>query len=429
MEILLTVAFVAFVLFITATLLIKNVLYVCGPNEALVFSGRRGTFEGREVGYRIIKGGRGYRVPLLETVDRVDLTNIIVEVAVTNAYSKGGIPLTVQGVANIKIAGHEPLIGNAIQRFLGMDRKEIMKIAKDTLEGCLRGVLSQLTPEEVNQDKIAFAEKLLREAEADLSRLGLALDTLKVQNVSDEVNYLNSIGRRFSAEVVKRARVAEAEAKAISAQRDAENTRTSRLAAIDSEMAVIRAETDRRVRDAQTKKDAMVAEEVGKVKAAIARASADLKVQEARVEQVRRRLEADVIAPAHAAMEADRAAAKGNAAKVVEDGKATVAVLEQMIATWQQGGDSARDIFLMQKLQVLLGRLVSTIDDVRIDRVTVLPASGDSQAQKAVRLVEELRGSLGVDLPAVLERFSGVQTLPASAVEPVFPSAPAAKNK
>ncbi len=221
----------------------------------------------------MIKGGRGYRFPLIEAVDQLDLTNMIVDLQVHNAYSKGGIPLTIVGVANLKIAGHQPGLGHAIERFMGMGRDEIMKIAKDTLEGNLRGVLSQLTPEAVNQDKIAFAEKLLEEAEHDLTKLGLTLDTLKIQNVSDEVKYLDSIGRKQSANVVKRARIAEAEAHATSVMRDAENGQSARLSEITSEMEVVRAETERRIKDAQTRKMARVAEEVGTVKAQIARAT------------------------------------------------------------------------------------------------------------------------------------------------------------
>ena len=168
-------------------------------------------------------------------------------------------------------------------------------------------------------------------------------------------------------------------------------------------MDVIRAETERRIKDAQTKKQAMIAEQVGQVKALIARAQADTRVQEARVEQVRRRLEADVLAPAQARMEAGIANAKGNAAKITEDGKATVAVLNEMITTWKNGGENARDIFLMQKLQTLMESLVSTIDDINIDQITVLPeGNSDSTGAKAARLVEELKGSVGVDLPELL---------------------------
>ena len=69
----------------------------------------------------------------------MDLTNMIIDLRVSNAYSKGGIPLQVEGVANIKIAGEEPTIHNAIERLLGKSRKEIEQIAKETLEGNLKG--------------------------------------------------------------------------------------------------------------------------------------------------------------------------------------------------------------------------------------------------------------------------------------------------
>jgi flotillin len=384
---------------IAGILIAKKLVYIAAPNEVLVFSGRGG--------YRTIKGGRGYRVPLIETVDRLDLTNMIIDVAVRNAYAKGGIPLTVQGVANIKISGHQPLLGNSIERLMGADRRTIIRIAKDTLEGNLRGVLSQLTPEQVNDDKLSFAEKLLEEAEHDLSKLGLVLDTMKVQHVEDDVGYLDSIGRQRTAEVIKYARVAEANAKSQSTQKDASNNQAAKVRDLQAEMKILEANTSKRVRDAETAREAMIAEQIGEVHALIAEAKEEIGLQEARVEQVRRQLEADTIAPAKANMEQLQAEAKGRASKIIEDGRATVNVLDEMIKTWKSGGSSARDIFLMQKLQGVMGSLVNTIDGVTVDRLTMLPAGSDSTAKKAVTLVEELKAGVGVDVPKLLDRMTG----------------------
>lgn len=389
-----------------AVLIAKNLLYVCPPNKVLVFSGGLNRLGDKTVGYRTIRGGRALRIPMLETVNEIDLTNMIIEVAVVNAYSKGGIPLAVQGVANVKVASHEPLLSNALERFLQSDRQHIMRVAKDTLEGNLRGVLSQLTPEQVNEDKIAFAEKLLEEAEQDLGRLGLVLDTLKIQNVYDDVKYLDSIGRKQSAEVIKIAKIAEAEAHATSTIRDAANRQTARIAEIEAEMSIVGAQTERRIADALTRREALIAEEVGKVKAAIAKAEAELRAQEALVEQVRRQLQADVVAPAQAQMEADQAEAKGLARKVIEDGKATVAVLDQMIATWKKGGHNARDIFLMQKLNKVLEDLMGTVQDIKVDRLTMLPAGSESRAAKAVTLIEELKAAVGIDIPKAIGQLT-----------------------
>jgi flotillin len=415
---------VAVIAAVAAVLVARNLLYVCPPNQILVFSGGIHRIGDRTMGYRYVKGGRAFRVPLLEKVDSLDLTNMIIEVNVQNAYSKGGIPLAVQGVANVKVASHEPRIHNGLERFIGKSRAELERIAKETLEGNLRGVLSQLTPEQVNEDKIAFAEKLLEEAEQDLSRLGLELDTLKVQNVYDEVGYLNSIGRRQSADLIRRSKIAEAQAKAASITKDASNRQSARIAELEAEREIVRAATERRLVDTVTRRDALIAEEVGKVKAAIARAESELNAQIARVEQARRQLQADVVAPAQAAMEAAEADARGAAQKIVEDGKATVAVAEQMVATWQAAGPAARDVFLVQKLDVMLRTLMSTVGDVKVDRVTMLPG-GASRARSTVQFVEEMKAALGVDLAAVAERIGarGPASEPAQVV-----AAPARKG-
>ncbi len=381
-----------------------NLLYICEPNEVLVFSGGRSGAGKR--GYRVIKGGRAFRWPLIERVDRLDLSNISVDVAVSNAYSKGGIPLTVQGVANLKIAGRDPELGNALERLLGKSREEIVKIAKDVLEGNLRGVLSQLTPEQVNEDKLAFAEALQKEAEHDLSKLGLLLDTMKIQNVQDERGYLNSLGRKKSADLIKNSRIAEAKAKASALIRDAENRQRARLREIESEEAIAQAQSQRRIGDAKTRSLALVAESTGQVESEIARSEGAVSAAEAQVEQTRLRLEADVIEPARAAMEAGIADAKGRSSRILEEGRATVQVLEEMIAVWKSAGGSARDIFLMQKLQNIMTAMTATSGDVKIGRLTMLPNEGGDTARKAVRVVEELKGALGVDLPKLLENFS-----------------------
>ncbi len=195
-------------------LTINRLICICAPNEVLIFSGGSRRVGKKRLGYHLVIGGRKMRIPLLERVDRMDLTNMIIEVSAHNAYSKGGIPLTVQGVANIKIAGEEPVLNNAIERFLGHNRAQIIRVAKATLEGALRGVLATMTPEQVNEDKLLFGERLVVEAETDMTNLGLTIDTLKIQNVQDEVGYLDSIGRKKNAEISRSARIAEAVAKA-----------------------------------------------------------------------------------------------------------------------------------------------------------------------------------------------------------------------
>lgn len=224
---LLVLAGLAVLSLLTITTAISRLLLISQPNEVIILSGRKRVLEdGSVVGYRIIKGGRALRLPLLEKASRMSLETIPIELSVLNAYSKGGIPLAVDAIANIKIDSKEPAFGNAVERFLKRSEAEIQKIAKETLEGNLRGVLASLTPEEVNEDRMKFSEVLIDEADIDLQKLGIQLDTLKITNISDERGYLDSIGRMKSAEVVANAKKAEAdkqseaqEAEALATQR------------------------------------------------------------------------------------------------------------------------------------------------------------------------------------------------------------------
>ena len=406
-------------------IVIVRLVHICAPNEVLIFSGSTRMVGTRKVGYRLVQGGRGVRIPLVEQVERMDLTNMIIDIRVTGAYAKGGIPLNVEGVANLKVASTQPTIDNAIERFLGKPRAEIIRVARETLEGNLRGVLSTLTPEEVNQDRIKFAQELLTEADKDLKNLGLELDTLKIQNVSDDRSYLDSLGRKQSADLIMRSRVAEAENKAMAAERSAMNRETQEIAGISADIATAKADAQRRILDAQTKKTAMVAEQRGAVTAAVAKAKAELEVQQARLEQVRLQLQADVVEPADADRKKMVAEAKGNAAQAVEEGKASAEALRELARTWKESGDNARQIFVSQKLQSLVSTLMGTVSSMPIEKMTIidkaLNSGGDNIAVKAAVVSEQLKHTLGIDVPALLGARSSQEKSSAKAPPRVPP--------
>ncbi|HEY9609554.1 flotillin family protein [Allocoleopsis sp.] len=382
---------------------IRNLYYICQPSEVLIFAGNRTQIaDGKEVGYRLVKGGSSIQVPLLERAFRMDLTNMIIELRVSNAYSKGGIPLTVEGVANIKIAGEEPTIHNAIERLLGKSRKDIEQLAKETLEGNLRGVLASLTPEQVNEDKIAFAKILLEEAEDDLEKLGLVLDNLQIKNISDEVRYLDSIGRKQQAELLRDARIAEAKARAQSIIQASENERVTSLRRIERDLQVAKAEAERRVRDALTKRAAVVAEVESVVGSEVARVQAEVAVQTERIKQVENQLQADVVAPAEAECKRAIAKARGDAARIVEDGKAQAAGTKRLAESWKTAGSSAREIFLLQKLEPLLKTMAAGVPEVEVQNLTVIDAQNGSNVTKMASFLEQLRQATGVDVAKVV---------------------------
>lgn len=386
--------------------IISRIIYICPPNEVLIFSGGHRKLPANEgervIGYRVVQGGRGIRIPLIEVVDRMDLTNMVIELKVQGAYSRGGIPLNVQGVANVKVSSKTDHLANAVERFLGMTRDQIMNIARETLEGNLRGVLSTLTPEEVNNDREKFAGELVHEADHDLGRLGLELDTLKIQHVSDDKGYLDSIGRRQTAVMLKNSRIAEADNHALSQQNSAENLMNQEIAKVEAEIATARAEGQRRIAEAQTRKGALVAESRGQVQALLAKANAEVDVQKARLAQVRYQLIADKVKPAEARKSQMVAQARGAASKIVEEGKATASAIRSLGATWEKAGDSARQIFVAQKLQSLIATMMKTVGDMPVDKVTVidkeLAANGSNFAVKAAITAEQIKQMLGVDL-------------------------------
>jgi flotillin len=383
-------------------LVIRNLYYICQPNEVLIFAGSsHKTRDDRHVGYRLVKGGSSIRLPLIEQVMRMDLTNMIIDLKVANAYSKGGIPLTVEGVANIKIAGEEPAIHNAIERLLGKKREEIIKIAKETLEGNLRGVLASLTPEQVNEDKIAFAKSLLDEAEDDLAKLGLVLDTLKIQSISDNVRYLDSIGRKQRADLLRDARIAEAEAKAESAIQTVENEKVTTLNRLERNIEIARVEAERRIQDALTKRSAVVAEAEAEIVSELARIQAEIPVQQERIKKVEQQLKADVIAPAAAACKEAIARAEGDAADILEQGKAKAEAIRRLAKAWQDAGNNARDIYLLQRLEGLLQTLAAAVPEVKVGNVTIVDTQTNGTIPKTAAFVEQLRQTTGIDLSTI----------------------------
>ena len=392
--------------------LLRQLYYICQPSEVLIFAGLgKTTGDGRKVGYRTVRGGSALRIPVLEEVMRLDLSNMIIELRVENAYSKGGIPLNVAGVANIKISGDEPGIHNAIERLIGKSQDDIRHIAKETLEGNLRGVMASLTPEQLNEDKITFARTLLEEAEDDLQKLGLVLDTLQIQNISDDVRYLDSIGRKQLVELKRDSRIAEAEATSQSAVKQAENARITSLRRLDKELAIATANAQKRIKDALTRRDALVAEVDAQVGAELARAEAELPVQEERIKQVMQQLEADVIAPAESECETMMADAKGAAASIVEQGRSQAEGLQELVTSLKRSGSDAKRLFLLQKLEPLLTMLSDTVQPIEVEEVSLIGERDGQMNLSIATLLRQLQDSTGLRLPNAIEKASIDQPL------------------
>ena len=389
--------------FLTVFGIIRANLKICQPNEVLIFSGRRRQLgDGTGVGYRVIRGGRGFRIPIIEKVDRLNLTTIPLDLTVQNAYSKGGIPLTVRAIANVKISSNETELNNAVERLLGKTRDEIQMIAKETLEGNLRGVLALLTPEEVNEDRLKFAKELVEEADNDLSALGLQLDVLKIQSVEDERGYLNAIGRQRTAHILSAAQVVEAE-----------KEEAARVAKARADKAIAEAENDVRIVKAQLAAKAEAEEAKVSVSARVAQARAEQELALEEIALAEKRQHAKVVIAAEAERKAKEEIAKGNAARILEDGQAEVEVLKRKLELWKQAGPEAEKLFLIQMLPDIMRETIKAVDNLKNDRLTVvdsgqtgggIPAVFHQIAGAAPALLESLKATTGIDVAGMLKK-------------------------
>ena len=397
---------------------IKRLMIIVPPNSAAVITGRqRKLTDGQQIGYRTVTGGRTMRVPIIEEVQWMSLGTLALEISVSDAYSKGNIPLEVKAVANLKIASApEVVFNNAVERLLGKKLPEIEALGRETLTGNLRGVLSKLTPEEVNEDRLGFARHLSEEADHDLKKLGLQLDVLKIQHVSDRVGYLKAMGEKATAEAIRDAEIAKAQAQAETAQQQAEAKRVADVANAEAMVAISEAQNRLRVRQAELSREAEIAERVARADAERAEAQARTQLELQRVELERTRLQADVVQVAEAEREAAEARAKAAAAPILENGRAQAEALRMLLAEIDKAGETGIRVFIAEKLPALLGTALEAMKDIDIDRVTVIDSgSGHGVANATTQKVnaslvalQQVAGAMGLDLESFVRNLTPV---------------------
>jgi len=401
-----------FVAIVALTVISRWMIRICRPNEMLVVTGSKSNQGNQGIkGYRVVaNGGCTFVKPILETARRMDVTLLPVLVEVSNAYSKGGTPLNIQAIANVKVSTDPEIRNNAIERFLGRDTKEIVQVAKENLEGNLRSVLAQLTPEQVNEDRLRFAEQIADEVGEDLRRLGLQLDTLKIQSVYDDVDYLNSISRRRVAQIVRDAEIAEAEAIGQAERIEAEMEEVAEVVRTEADTVVLEKDNDVRTKVAQMEKQARSEEERTEAAELEAKARAEQQLQKVRAELERLRLKAEAVLPSKAQQKAKELRARGQAAATAEDVKASALVNDMLTQVWEDAGSTAELVFLLQQIEMVLQQATRLPAQLQLKRVTALDGDDASSLASLVALnhkvvrqfFEQVKDILGVDLLGTL---------------------------
>jgi flotillin len=240
-----------FTLFALVTVYSSRVKKV-GPNNVLIISGRGPKeVEGQVVSrFRIVTGGRAFVWPVLERIDDLSLEILTIDITTPDVPSSQGVPVTVDGIAQVKIGSDEESIRTAAIQFLSKTQDEIEHVAHETLAGHLRAILGTLTVEQLYRDREAFAQKVQEVSGDDMASMGLEIVSFVIKDISDAEGYLEALGRPRIAEVKRDAAIGEAEAARDSTIRSAEARQKGEAAKYRAETKIAESRRDFEVEQA-----------------------------------------------------------------------------------------------------------------------------------------------------------------------------------
>jgi flotillin len=240
--------------------------------------------------------------------------------------------------------------------------------------------------------------------------MGLSVDTFKIQHVTDEVQYLNSISRIKIAEVIKEAEIAESNAKREADEIVAAADMRGKVALEQAQARIIEEANDLERHKAEL--DAKAASEEERTVAAgrEARAVAEQALQQIRGKLEALRLQAETVIPADKRRAAQELHAAGDAAVHAETGRAQGQALEALLGAWKAAGKDASEIFLIQQIDRILADVAAVTERLEVDRVNLIDG-GDGRtlarhvgAYPAVvaEIFERIRETVGVDVVSML---------------------------
>ena len=194
------------VIFLLLVVVIKRYQKV-GPNEAMIISGAftKGV-------PKVVSGGGAFVWPGVQKAEILSLEVITIDVRTPEVYTEKGVPIIVDGIAQIKVHATDQSIRTAAEQFLGRGRNEIMNVAKQTLEGHLRAILGQMEVEDIYKNRDMFAQKVQETSATDFAKMGLDIVSFTLRDIKDNEGYLDALGKPRLAQVKRDAVVAQAEA-------------------------------------------------------------------------------------------------------------------------------------------------------------------------------------------------------------------------
>lgn len=316
------IAVIALVILIGGGIVLFLRNYIKVPsNQVAVFTGRGEP--------KVVRGGARLRIPGLERVDYMSLEPFSIQITTQGAISKDGVPVTVDAVGMVRLGSSAEAIKTASERFLTINRQQLGADLNANLAGSLRGIVAKMTVEDLNSNREELARSIMDEAGTALAKIGMEIDLLTIQDITDQVGYLKALGRKRTAEVLRDAEIGEAEAQRDSLIRSAAAKQQGEIAQAQADTEIANAKKSRDIKiadnsaetdaakaraaqagplaDATARKDVLVADE----QANAARVEARTRVEQLRAAEQEQRLIADTIKPAEAEARASVLRAEG----------------------------------------------------------------------------------------------------------------------
>ena len=402
----------------------------CSSDEILVVYGRVGG--GRAS--KCIHGGATMVWPLIQDFKKISLTPMTISIPLDNALSLQNIRINVPSTFTVGVSTNPLIMNNAAERLLHLNKNEIEAMAQEIILGQLRLTVASLTIEQINQDRDAFLELIRDNVGAELHKLGLYLINVNIIDITDESNYINSIGKKAAAGAVNKALVdvANAERDGAIGKANADREREVQVAqnVAESEKGQKAAEVDRRVFVQQQEATGVQGENISRAeiaayqadleekeaeamrRAEVARRTAEMEVQKAQYNLEQERLRAEEIVreeisktqieiAAEAEAERQRRIAQGEADAVLArynaEAEGTKAVLEAKANGYKQlvasaGGDvkAAATLLMVEKIEEIVARQTEAISNLQIDKITVWDSGNGGEGGSTANFVSSL---------------------------------------
>jgi flotillin len=420
-----------------------------GPHEALVVYGFRGT--------RVIKGHGTVIFPMIETYRELSLELMSFDVApVQDLYTKQGVAVTVEAVAQIKVKSDPVSVQTASEQFLTKTPDQREGLIRLVMEGHLRGIIGQLTVEEIVKQPEMVADRMRSTCADDMSKMGLEVISFTIKEVRDKNEYIVNMGRPDIARIKRDADVAAAEADRDTASKRAEATRASAIAKAQADQERVLAETLSQAKQAEAQRDleikkAQYVEIVKKQQAQADKAyeiqtnvmqqqvtaeavkvqqierESQIKVQEAEIERREKELIATVLKPAEVerqrietlanaekmrlAVEAEGAAssvrARGEAEAdiIFKKGDAEARAMNVKAEAFQEYNQAAVIDKLFTSLPDIVAALATPLS--KVDKITVV-STGNGDAAGVNKITGDIT-KMAAQVPALFEALSGMQ--------------------